>query len=103
MKEKTTKSLEHKLVQLRVKMFSLFPIMRGSVVEIGNKNKQPHFSLNKDKKTRLVYLGKSRSAAAKKCSANYKKMMMLVDEMTLINMELLKRRVDPADIDYENS
>jgi hypothetical protein len=103
MKEKSTRTLERKLVQLRDQMFSLFPIMRGSVVEIGNKNKQPHFSLNKSNKTNLLYLGKSRESAAKKCSANYKKMMLLVDEMTLINMELLKRRVDPTEIDYENS
>ena len=103
MKEKSTISLERKLLHLRGKMFSLFPIMRGSVVEIGTKNKQPHFSLNKNKKTNLIYLGKGRVAAAKKCSANYKKMMQIVDEITLINMELLKRRVDPTKIDYENS
>ena len=103
MKEKSTSTLERKLIHLRDKMFSLFPIMRGSVVVIGTKNKQPHFSLNKNKKTNLIYLGKSRWAAAKKCSANYKKMMQLVDEVTLINMELLKRGVDPTKIDYENS
>lgn len=103
MKEKSTSTLERKLIHLKGKMFSLFPIMRGSVVVIGTKNKQSHFSLNKNKKTNLIYLGKSREAAAKKCSANYKKMMQIVDEITLINMELLKRRVDPTKIDYENS
>ncbi len=103
MKEKSTNYLERKLVHLREKMSSLFPIMRGSIVVIGTKNKQPHFSLNKDKKTKLIYLGKSKLAAAKKCSANYKKMMQFVDEMTLINMELLRRSVDPTKIDYENS
>jgi len=103
MKEKSTSFLERKLLNLKRKMFNLFPIMRGSVVEIGTRNKQPHFSLNKNKKTNLIYLGKSRAASAKKCSANYKKMMEIVDEITLINMELLKRKVDPTKISYENS
>jgi len=33
----------------------LGPVMRGSVVVIGTRNKQTYFSLNKDKKTHLIY------------------------------------------------
>ena len=66
------------------------PVMRGSVVIIGTRNKQPYFSLNKDKKTRLIYLGRDREAQAREYSANYKKLRGLVDEMTELNMMLLK-------------
>lgn len=68
----------------------LGPVMRGSVVVIGTRNKQSYFSLNKDKKTHLIYLGKKREERAKEYSANYKKLLANVEEMTLLNMKLLK-------------
>ena len=79
----------------RVKVFQrqlglLGPVMRGSVVVIGTRNKQSYFSLNKDKKTHLIYLGKKREERAKEYSANYKKLLAIVEDMTLLNMKLLK-------------
>ncbi len=68
----------------------LGPVMRGSVVVIGTRNKQSYFSLNKDKKTHLIYLGKKREARAKEYSATYKKLLAIVEEMTVLNMKLLK-------------
>ena len=65
--------------------------MRGSIVVIGTRNKQPYFSLNKDKKTRLIYLGKKREPIARKYSDNYKKLLEIVEEMTQLNMLLLKK------------
>jgi len=59
-------------------------------VGIGTRNKQPYFSLNKNKKTRLIYLGKKREDKAREYSQNYKKLLEIVEEMTIINMELLK-------------
>jgi len=44
------------------------------------------FSLNRNKKTRLIYLGKKRQARAKEYSDNYKKLRAIVEEMTMINM-----------------
>lgn len=79
-----------RLKALREEMAELGPVMRGSVVVIGTRNKQPYFSLNKDKKTRLIYLGRKREPTAREYSANYKRLLEIVDEMTLINMELLK-------------
>jgi hypothetical protein len=66
--------------------------MRGSVVMLGPKNKPKRifFSLNKDGKTRMIYLGKKREAKAKKYSQNYKKLLAIAEEMTAINMTLLK-------------
>ena len=46
--------------------------------------------MNKDKKTKLIYLGKKRETRAKEYSANYKKLLEIVEEMTILNMELLK-------------
>jgi hypothetical protein len=66
------------------------PFMRGTVVVIGTRNKQPYFSLNKDKKTRLIYLGKKREAQARRLSATYKKLLDIIEEMTILNMDLLK-------------
>ena len=66
------------------------PVMRGSVVIIGTHNKQPYFSLNKNKKTRLIYLGKKKEGKAREYSQNYKKLIKIAEEMTAINMKLLK-------------
>lgn len=75
---------------LQQQLGSLGPVMRGSVVVIGTRNKQPYFSVNKEKKTRLIYLGKKREKRAKEYSANYKTLLEIVEEMTILNMQLLK-------------
>jgi len=90
MEKPEIQELKKRLKTLRKEMTGLGPVMRGSVVVIGTRNKQPYFSLNKDKKTRLIYLGRKREPTAREYSANYKRMLEIVDEMTLINMELLK-------------
>jgi len=64
--------------------------MRGSVVLIGTRNKQFYFSLNKDKKTRLIYLGDKKVDRARKYSDNYKMLLELIEEMTILNMKLIK-------------
>lgn len=79
-----------RLAQLRQEITELGPVMRGSVTVIGTRNKQPYFSLNKDKKTKLIYLGKKRELKAREYSTNYRRLVEIVEEMTLINMELLK-------------
>jgi hypothetical protein len=73
-------------------MAALGPVTRGSVAVIGTRNKQPCFSLNKDKKTKLIYLGRRREAEAREYSANYKRLLEVIDEMTLLNMQLLKSK-----------
>jgi len=56
---------------------------------------QSYFSLNTNKKTKLIYLGKKRQARAKKHSDNYRKLRAIVEEMTMINMTLLKENAWP--------
>ena len=82
--------IKRKVKNLQKKMGEIGPVMRGSVIFIGNKKKYCHFSLNKDKKTHLIYLGKKREARAKEYSNNYKRLLGIIDEMTMLNMTLLK-------------
>ena len=83
--------LKRRVRLLQRKLGELGPVMRGSVVVIGTRNKQPYFSLNKNKKTKLIYLGKKREAQAREYSENYRKLREIVEEMTELNMILLKR------------
>ena len=95
-KEKSTQFLQKRLTIIQKQMGELFPMMRGSVVNIGMKNKQPKYSLNIEGKTKLIYLGNNKKGIAKKWIDNYRKHMQLIDEMTLINMEIIRRnKVDP--------
>ena len=79
-----------KLRRLETRLAGIGPVMRGSVVRIGMRNKQFYFSVNRDKKTRLIYLGNQREPLARPMSENYKKLLAIVEEMTALNMELLK-------------
>lgn len=88
--------LRRRLATLQKKFGKVGPVMRGSVVIIGTRNKQPYFSVNKDRKTKLIYLGRSREAAARECVENYRRLQEIVEEMTEINMLLLKRDYEQA-------
>ena len=90
MDKKDLARMKRRVRTLQKQLGNLGPLMRGSVVVIGTRNKQPYFSLNKDKKTKLIYLGKKREARAKEYSANYKTALEIVEEMTILNMQLLK-------------
>jgi hypothetical protein len=92
--KKSVTAMERQVRKLQEELGQLGPIMRGSVVVIGTRNKQPYFSLNKDKRTRLIYLGQKRVALARQYSKNYKRMLAIVEEMTILNMELIKRDAD---------
>ena len=87
-------TMQRRVRKLQAELGKLGPVMRGSVVVIGTRNKQPYFSLNKDKRTRLIYLGQKRVACARKYSKNYKRLLAIVEEMTILNMELLKRNAE---------
>lgn len=82
--------INRRLAALHKQLTTVGPLMRGSVVIIGTRNKQPYFSLNKDKKTHLIYLEKKREKIAREYSANYHRLLEIVEEMTLLNMALLK-------------
>lgn len=81
---------KRRLRTLQKQMAELGPVMRGSLVLIGTRNKQFYFSLNKEGKTKIIYLGNKRVERAKEYSDNYKKLLAIIEEMTMLNMELLK-------------
>ena len=65
MDTKELTKMKRRVRTLQNQLGKLGPVMRGSVVIIGTRNKQPYFSLNKNKKTRLIYLGKKREDKAR--------------------------------------
>jgi hypothetical protein len=89
--KKSVDAMQRRIRKLQEELGQLGPVMRGSVVVIGTRNKQPYFSLNKDKRTRLIYLGQKRVPCAQAYSMNYKRLLAIVEEMTTLNMELIKR------------
>ena len=89
------------------RMGALGPLMRGSVVELamrcgnpncrcarGEKHKKYHNSMSKKGKTKMIYLGKAREQIARQYSGNYKTLLEIVEEMTMINMELLTMQLE---------
>jgi hypothetical protein len=94
--EKSLAALQNRLLQLQSCIGNLFPLMRGSVVRIGTKVKRPTYSLNMNGKTRIVYLGESKEPVAKAWIENYRKLQEVIDEMTLINIEVLRRINQPS-------
>ena len=91
MSKEKTDHMQQKQQTLQRQLRALGPLMRGSVVRIGTRSKQYYFSLNKDKKTRLIYLGDKRVELARQYSDNYKKLLCIVEKMTILNMERVKR------------
>lgn len=93
MDKQQASKMRKRMKALQRKMAELGPVMRGSIVVLGKKQ-QTFFSLNKDKKTRMIYLDKKREAIAREYSDNYKKLLAIIEEMTLLNMELLRKSCD---------
>ena len=92
MENKELAKMKRRGKMLQKQLGQLGPVMRGSVVIIGTRNKQTFFSVNKNKKTHLIYLGKKREDKAREYSQNYKTLLEIVEEMTAINMTLLKEK-----------
>ena len=84
MDKKDVTKVKRRVKTLQRQLSTLGPVMRGSVVIIGTRYKQSYFSLNKDKKTKLIYLGKKREGRAKEYSNNYTKLLEIVEEMTIL-------------------
>jgi hypothetical protein len=90
MTQKQIARAKKRLRTLRAKLGNIGPVMRGSVVTNGRRHPQPYFSLNKDHRTHLIYLGQRRLPIAKRLAANYATAIKIIEEMTAINMALLK-------------
>jgi len=84
------KKKQNQVREMQRQLRELGPVMRGSIVYIGAKNKQYYFSLNKNKKTHLIYLGEKRMAKAREYVDNFQRLQAIIEKMTILNMELLK-------------
>jgi len=91
---KNIKQTVFRLRELHRQLARLGPIMRGSVVRLG-PYKRPIFSTKKNQKTSLVYLGEDREQTAMTCSDNYRKLLDIVEGMTILSIVLLKQHHDP--------
>jgi hypothetical protein len=81
---------KRRLQTLERQLEKVTPLMRGNIVTNGKRHPQPYFSLNKDGRTHLIYLGERRVPNAEKLTANYRRMIEITEEMTVLNMALLK-------------
>ena len=88
---------------LRKFLTEITPILRGSVVTLGIKCGNPnckcfrgethpsvYFSISKKGKTKIVYLGKKVQSQAEEWVDNYKKFKKIVDQLTEVNLEILR-------------
>lgn len=91
-KIKRMKMLKEQLKGLQRDLRKVGLVMRGSIVCIGMKTKQYYYSLNKNQKTKIIFLGKKKLEYANKCLKNYKKLLDIIERMTIINMEVLKKK-----------
>jgi hypothetical protein len=105
MDKKKIARTKRRLRYLCKRLADIGPIMRGTVVLLGTKcgnprckcakgekHQQYYFSVNVDKKTKLMFLGKTKKAEAETYLRNYELLWDIVEEMTLLNFELLKSK-----------
>jgi hypothetical protein len=105
MENKRRSDLRKKIRLLHQKLSTLGPLMRGTVVLLGStcgnprckcargeKHPQYYFSVNIDRKTKIMYLRKEMRIEAEEYVKNYKLLWDIVEEMTLLNFELLKSK-----------
>jgi len=105
MEKKRISEIRRRIRILRKKLSTLGPLMRGTVVLLGStcgnprckcargeKHPQYYFSVNIDRKTKIMYLRKEMRIEAEEYVKNYKLLWDIVEEMTLLNFELLKSK-----------
>lgn len=90
MSKAEVRTAEKRLKVLEKHLAKTVPLMRGTIVTNGVRHSQAYFSLNKDRRTHLIYLGEARLAKARQMSGNYKRLLEIIEEMTVLNMALLK-------------
>lgn len=84
------RKIEMEIAELQDVIRELRPVMRGSVTLMGRRNKQPYFSVGIKRKTKVIYLGDKRAEKAREYVANYRRLLQAAEDMTILNMELLK-------------
>jgi hypothetical protein len=83
--------LEKKLERLKSKVHDCFPLIKGCVTVIGGKNKLPRFTAKKNGKSYSMYLGAEKASITKKYIERYHKLSGIINEMSEINLEIIRR------------
>lgn len=98
--------METKRKELEDELHNLGPILRGSVVELsrpctyprcrkcqeGTRHPSIYHSITKNSKTRLTYIPKAVQDEAIQWNQNYKESLRIVDELTKVNLDILKSK-----------
>jgi hypothetical protein len=103
MQGKSMVGAKRRLAVLKKQIGRIGPVMRGSVVTLGSKcgnprcrcargkkHQQYYFSVTKEGKTKLIFLGKTRLNIATEYANNYRKLLDIADEISDINREIIK-------------
>lgn len=104
MQVKISVSAKRRLAVLQKQIGRIGPMMRGSVVTLGTKcgnprcrckrggkHQQYYFSVTKEGKTKLIFLGKARLSIATEYANNYRKLLDIADKISDINREIVKK------------
>jgi hypothetical protein len=104
MQVKSMTNAKRRLEALKKQIGRIGPMMRGSVVTLGSKcgnprcrctrgekHQQYYFSVTKEGKTKLIFLGKARLNIATEYANNYRKLLDITEEMSDINREIVKK------------
>lgn len=87
-----TAVLEKRLKKLRDQIVDCFPLIKGSVTVVGGKRRQSRFTWKDEEgKAHSLYLGVNKEIIAKKYHTNYIRMSQIINEVSEINIELLRR------------
>ena len=89
--EQASEQAGERLAHIHRQIRAIGPVMRGSVTIMGTRHKQPYFSTSIRGRTGVIYLGDERAKKARQYVANYRRLTGLVEEMTLLQMALLKK------------
>jgi hypothetical protein len=92
--------------ELKEQLLNLGPVLRGSVVEVarpctyprcrkcreGTRHPTVYHSISKNSKTCLTYIPKAAQTEALEWNRNWKELLRISDELTEINLKLLKMK-----------
>ena len=88
-------ALMKKLEKLELQVHQCFPLVKGCITIVGGNNKSPKFSYKKNGKSFSMHLGFNREPMARKYLDNHTKLSGIVNQMTEINLEIMKRKKVP--------
>ncbi len=87
--------LMKQLETLELQVHKCFPLIKGCITVVGGGNKTPKFSYKKNGKSCSMYLGFNKEPMARKYLDNHTKLNDIINQMTEINLEIMRRKKVP--------